>query len=182
MIDPGVHLLDLCLLLAPPKLEVIGGTSWSGFWKTGVEEDVQLLLRSADGVSISLQVSIARWRSTFNLVLHGTDGYGEVTGRNRSYGAQSYRTGPRWGWRSAPNQAASETVVVQSDGLGVFADELRALLFPAATPGHAWPNPCTAREALAVMELLDRIRDRLETSAAVFLRVPGPIKRDRATF
>jgi predicted dehydrogenase len=161
LIDPGVHLLDLCILLAPHGLEVIGGTTSSGFWKTGIEEDVQLLLRSADGISIAVEVSIVRWRSTFSLTLHGSEGYGVVSGRNRSYGPQRYLTGPRWGWRSAPNQAASEALVLESDGLDVFTTEMKALLFPESAGEESWPPPCTAREAYAVMELLDRVRDRI---------------------
>jgi predicted dehydrogenase len=161
LIDPGVHLLDLCLLLTSGQIDVVGGTSWAGFWNTGIEEEVQLLLRTPDGTSLSVQVSIVRWRSTFSLTIHGEDGYGEVLGRNRSYGPQTYRTGQRWGWRSAPNQAASEVLAVESDGLDVFAAETRALLFPSTSPEEAWPAPCTAAEALAVMELLDKIRGTL---------------------
>jgi predicted dehydrogenase len=161
LIDPGVHLLDLCLLLAPHGLEVVGGTTWSGFWKTGIEEDVQLLMRSADGISITIEVSVVRWRSTFSLTVHGIEGYGIVTGRNRSYGPQRYVTGPRWGWRSAPNQAAAEKLVLESAGLDVFATEMKALLFPEAAAEESWPPPCTAREAYAVMELLDRVRAKI---------------------
>jgi len=160
LIDPGVHLLDLCVLLAGPEIEVAGGTSWSGFWRTGIEEDVQLVLRGRGGVSISLQVSIVRWRSTFQMSIHGAEGYGVVTGRNRSYGTQQYRTGLRWGWKSGVSQAESEKLAVESDGLDVFLDETRALLIPGAEP-TGWPGPATAKEALDVMELLDRIRDRI---------------------
>jgi predicted dehydrogenase len=160
LIDPGVHLLDLCLLLAPQSIEIAGANSWSGFWKTGIEEDAQLLLRTGDGVSISVQVSIVRWRSTFSLTIHGVEGYGMVTGRGRSYGPQTYRTGARWGWNSAPSQAASERLVVESAGLDSFIAETRALLFPTGG-AEAWPGPCTAADAFAVMELLDRIRQRL---------------------
>jgi predicted dehydrogenase len=158
LIDPGVHLLDLGLLLTAGQIGVVGGTSWAGLWNTGIEEEVQLLLRTAEGTSLSLQVSIVRGRSTFSLTIHGEDGYGEVLGRNRNYGPQTYRTGHRWGWRSAPNQAASEVLVVESDGLDVFTTEMRALLFPSASPEDAWPAPCTAHEALEVMELLEKIR------------------------
>jgi predicted dehydrogenase len=161
LIDPGVHLLDLCLLLTAGQIEVVGGTSWAGFWNTGIEEEAQLLLRTAEGTSLSLQVSIVRWRSTFSLTIHGEDGYGEVLGRNRSYGTQTYRTGQRWGWRSAPNQAASEVLAVESNGLDVFTAETRALLVPSTSAEDTWPAPCTAGEALAVMELLDKIRGRL---------------------
>ena len=164
LIDPGVHLLDLCLLLAGQKIEICGATSWDGFWKTGIEEDAQLLLRGSDGLSVSVQISIVRWRSTFNLSIHGVDGYGIVTGRGRSYGPQTYRTGPRWGWQSAKSQAESERLVVESDGLESFTAETRALLFPAASDEPPWPGPCTAVEALAAMELLDRIRERLALS------------------
>jgi predicted dehydrogenase len=161
LIDPGVHLLDLCLLLGGKNIEYSGGNAWSGFWKTGIEEDVQLLLRTRDGVSISAQISITRWRSTFSLTLHGTEGYGIVSGRNRSYGRQTYRTGPRWGWRSAPNQAASETEILTSDGMDTFTDEVRAVLFPATSGQDRWPCPATATEALIVMEFLDSIREHL---------------------
>jgi predicted dehydrogenase len=161
LIDPGVHLLDLCLVLADQDIEISGATSWEGFWNTGIEEDAHLLLQTADGVSISVQVSIVRWRSTFSLTIHGMEGYGIVTGRGRSYGPQTYRVGTRWGWQSAPSQAASERLVVESNGLDSFTAETRALLFPAESVGSACPPPCTAKEALAVMELLDRIRQRL---------------------
>lgn len=159
LIDPGVHLLDLCLLLAPGRIDVLAATSWSGFWNTGIEEDVTLLL-SAGGVSISVVMSIVRWRSTFRMELHGRDGYGIVTGRNRSYGPQRYVTGPRWGWQSAPSQMQSETLVVESDGRSVLADELDALLFPTDA-ADAWPAPATAAEAMVVMQLLDRVREIL---------------------
>jgi predicted dehydrogenase len=161
LIDPGVHLLDLCLLLAPERIEVVGGTTWSGFWNTGIEEDVQLLLKASD-ISISLHISIVCWRSTFRMELHGTDGYGLVSGRGRSYGSQKYVTGQRWGWRLAPSQAASEIAIVESDGTDVYSAELEELLFPNVNSERAWPGPSTATEALRVMELLDCIRERLK--------------------
>ena len=160
LIDPGVHLLDLCLLLAPEKLEVIGGKSWSGFWKTGIEEDVRVLL-SLNDMTISLHISIVQWRSKFEMQIQGVDRYGVVTGRNRSYGSQTYRTGPRWGWQSLQNQLASETLVLETDGSDSFIEEMDALLFPRN--GEAsWPGPCSSQEAYRVMELLDLIRSKLQ--------------------
>lgn len=161
LIDPGVHLLDLCLLLAPNGLKVAAGTSWSGFWNTGIEEDVNLIL-SADGFSITLHISIVHWRSVFRLAINGTDGYGVVTGRNRSYGPQTYSVGPRWGWQSAPSQAASEKLEIESTGMEVFADEMEALLFESHNgQAAAWPSPATSSESLKVTDLLDRIREHL---------------------
>ncbi len=160
LIDPGIHLLDLCLLLAPDGLEVAGGSTWSGFWNTGVEEDVNLVLR-APTFSIALHVSIVHWRSLFRMAIHGKEAYGIVAGRNRSYGPQSYTVAPRWGWQSAPSQLASEKLVLESDGMDVFADELEALLFPVAAQQDSWPRPATSAEAAKVMQLLDTIRQTL---------------------
>jgi predicted dehydrogenase len=163
LIDPGIHLLDLCLLLAPDGLEVVGGSSWSGFWKTGIEEDVNLILREKS-FSITLHVSIVHWRSLFRMAIHGTDGYGIVTGRNRSYGPQNYIVGPRWGWQSAPNQADAEKVELESNGMDVFVDEMEAILFPTSRGEESWPRPATSAEALRVMQLLDEIRAELGLS------------------
>jgi predicted dehydrogenase len=161
LIDPGIHLLDLCLLLAPEGLQVAGGSSWSGFWKTGIEEDVNLILQ-AGHFSIALHISIVHWRSVFRMAVHGSEAYGVVSGRNRSYGPQSYRVGPRWGWQSAPSQAESEKLIDESDGMNVFADEMEAMLFPASFNGSPWPAPANAADALKVMQLLDEIRGTLK--------------------
>jgi predicted dehydrogenase len=159
LIDPGVHLLDLCLQLAPTGVKVVGGTSWKGFWNTGIEEEVSLILRAED-FTINLRISIVAWRSTFSMRINGTDGYGLVTGRNRSYGRQEYIVGKRWGWREAPTQAASETIEVIDDGLDVFRRETEALLFP--DDKQDWPKIATAQDGYAVMKLLDEIRATLD--------------------
>lgn len=159
LIDPGVHLLDLCLQLAPNGLQVKGGTSWKGFWNTGIEEEVCLLL-DADGVSVTIRLSLVAWRSTFLMRINGTDAYGIVTGRNRSYGKQQYIVGRRWGWLDAPTQAASEQLEVIDDGLDVFKRETEALLFADQTRTDG-PRVARAEEALEVMRLLDQIRAAL---------------------
>ena len=151
LIDPGIHLLDLCNLLAPEGLEPVGGTSWSGFWNTGIEEEVHLLLKSRD-ITFNLQISVVRWRSTFRMEIHGTEGYGIVTGRGRSYGRQVYVRGRRWGWQNAPSQADSEEIVLESDANDSFRDELAAIL----TGDSGNPPPSSAASALEVMRLYER--------------------------
>ena len=159
LIDPGVHLLDLCRELAPNGVKPVGGTSWAGFWNTGIEEEISSILQ-ADGFSINLRISLVAWRSTFFMRINGTDGYGIVTGRNRSYGKQQYRTGTRWGWREAASQAASEVIELEDDGNDVFKHETEALLF-GGEGGPDWPRIATAHDALGVMKLLDEIRASL---------------------
>jgi predicted dehydrogenase len=159
LIDPGIHLLDLCLQLAP-EVTPLGGSSWNGFWNTGIEEEVSLVLK-APGFSISVRISIVAWRSEFFLRINGTEGYGIVTGRNRSYGDQKYIVGPRWGWRTAASQAASEHEVLVDDGRDVFKWEIESLLFGhSADP--AWPQCATAPEGFEVMKLVDNCREFLD--------------------
>ena len=156
LIDPGIHLLDLCNLLAPEGLEPVGGTAWSGFWNTGIEEEVHLLLKSR-AITFNLQVSVVRWRSTFRMEIHGTEGYGIVTGRGRSYGKQFYVRGRRWGWQNAPSQADSEETVLESDANDSFRDELAAIL----TGDAGNPPPSSAASALEVMRLYENCRTML---------------------
>ena len=69
------------------------GGCWSGFWKTGIEEDCHLLLGGKVIPSIDISVSVVRWRSTFRIELLGTEGYGLVEGRGRSYGPANLSKG-----------------------------------------------------------------------------------------
>jgi predicted dehydrogenase len=158
LIDPGIHLLDLALLLTDETLDVRGGSTWTGFWGTGVEEECHLVLAGSQLPAVNLQISIVRWRSTFRLEVHGDEGYGVVEGRGRSYGPQTYRRGRRWGWQTAPSQAESEESVLETSGNDVFARELRALLFPGSVDG---PGPCDAAQALEGMRLLEACRSHL---------------------
>ena len=109
LIDPGVHLLDIALSISNSELKVKGGSLWKGFWKTGIEEEAHIILEDNNDVIFNIQTSLNRWRSSFRLEVNGTEGYGIVSGRGRSYGDQSYKTGARWGWESGNSQAESET-------------------------------------------------------------------------
>jgi predicted dehydrogenase len=158
LIDPGVHLLDLARCFSDGKLECVGAAQWRGFWKTGIEEECHLLLRGGRTV-FNLNPTIVRWRSTFRIEIHGAEGYGIVNGRNRSYGPQTYVRGKRWGWQGGKSQAETEDLVVSSDGDDVFAGEMRQLFFGG---GAAALKPCSAEEALRVMELMEDCRAKLD--------------------
>jgi predicted dehydrogenase len=157
LLDPGIHLLDLCSVLAGSEPEIREMASWQGFWKTGIEEDVQLMLRCG-AINISLEISVVRWRSHFEIFALGTEGYGQVTGRGRSYGRQYYRRGRRWGWQSACNQAASEELIVDDACEDSFADELAACLdFPSTNA----IRPADLTDGLRIMKLYQAIKARL---------------------
>lgn len=150
LIDPGIHLLDICNLLSS-NIKVIDGLLWKGFWNTGIEEECHLLFKCETFI-INLQISIVRWRSTFYLEVNGTEGYGKVSGRNRSYGNQTYFRGKRWGWLQGKTQKESEELILETSGNNVFVDEIDALLFSTTKPGI---RPCSAKEALINMELYE---------------------------
>jgi predicted dehydrogenase len=156
LIDPGIHLLDLALLLANDA-SVDSADGWSGFWRTGIEEECRVMLSSSAVPLISLDVSVVRWRSQFAFEISGTEGYGIVTGRGRSYGPQVYRRGERWGWKAGSSQAESEVEVSRTDGSESFRDELRALLADDCDQ----PTPCDAAQARRAMALLEEARERL---------------------
>ena len=165
LIDPGVHLLDLANYLSKDELKVEAAKAWQGFWNTGIEEECHLILSAASGCLFNIQVSLNRWRSQFRIEVNGTEAYGVVEGRGRSYGQQTYKIGPRWGWLNAPSQAASEQQLVGDyDASDSFLNELKWI----AENSHREPRglgeepfsvtACTSAEASRTMELLESIR------------------------
>ena len=157
LLDPGIHLIDLSALLADAPLEIQAANAWKGFWKTGIEEDVHLLLRSGM-VSVSVTISVVRWRSHFEIFALGSEGYGYVTGRGRSYGRQLYRRGRRWGWQTAKDQTSSEELVIDDACEESFADELAACL------GYSSPStpPADLNTGLAIMGLYQSLKSRID--------------------
>ena len=158
LIDPGIHLLDLCRIISRDKLKIKNGVKWSGFWKTGIEEECHFLFE-AGSFLINLQLSIVRWRSTFRIEINGQDGYGIVSGRGKSYGNQTYIYGPRWGWQDNPSQKDSERLINETTGEDVFAKELEALFFPES---RSFIKPCSALEAVENMRILEKCRAAID--------------------
>lgn len=153
LIDPGIHLIDLAQQIGG-ECAVSSTNTWSGFWGTGIEEQAHVVLEARSVPMIDLDISIVRWRSTFRLEVNGTEGYGLVEGRGRSYGPQTYRTGRRWGWKDGGTQAESERVVLSSDCSDSFADELEDLLFGPSESGGV----CTLAQARSGMDTLESCR------------------------
>jgi len=157
LIDPGIHLLDLCQCMFPGKIQVKNVLGWRGLWNTGIEEEVHVLMQSGKSI-VNLQLSVVKWRSTFRIEINGTEGYGVIKGRGRSYGRQKYVRGRKWGWISGRSQRGTEEIVAETEGEDVFQKETDALLFGDA---NDLIRPCNGKEALASMKLLDRCRKKL---------------------
>ena len=156
-IDPGVHLMDLMLNISFGNLRVNKSMSWSGFWNTGIEEEAHVLLSDDNGTVFNTQISLNRWRSTFRMEINGTEGYGIVEGRGRSYGRQSYRTGKRWGWQDGKSQSDSEIIVVNKHNCE--DSFLRETAYVLNQPIDNFASAaCNDIEAHNVMSLLEKCR------------------------
>ena len=162
LIDPGVHILDLMLLLSSGTLKIDGMSKWSGFWNTGIEEEVHLLLSDEMQTIFTADISLNRWRSKFSMELNGLEGYGVVEGRGRSYGPQSYRRGKRWGWQSGVNQSDSEELIIGSHAAdNSFYNETKQLLGFEVSGSDNTIRVSDAVSSRRVMDLLERIKSQI---------------------
>jgi hypothetical protein len=119
----------------------------------------------------NIQASLNRWRSNFRLEINGTDGYGVVEGRGRSYGPQSYRIGKRWGWQTGLNQADSEELLISSDPSNDSFMQETAMLLGIDIQGfdlkYDQLNVCNHIQAQRTMNLLDACRKSLNLPTSV---------------
>jgi predicted dehydrogenase len=157
LIDPGIHLLDLCQCMFPGGIRVKDVLVWRGFWETGIEEEAHALMQSGQSI-INLQLSIVKWRSTFRMEINGDEGYGIIEGRGRSYGKQRYIRGKKWAWLSGRSQRETEEIIVETDGDNVFESEIESLFYG---DNQDLIRPCTGKEALASMKVLEDCRKYL---------------------
>jgi predicted dehydrogenase len=153
-LDPGIHLVDLLIYLfsaSESTLKISGKTEWKGFWKTGVEESLNLIGYSGD-MPFNMTASIVAWRTRFSIEVIGTEGYFEVDGRGRSDGPQRITEGTRWGWLSAASQKESEVV-----------SEVAKLDNSLINETHAWlrgsKEVCTIIQALEGMKIYAKIKE-----------------------
>jgi predicted dehydrogenase len=163
LMDPGVHLLDLLLALAP-EIECTDVEATRGFWRTGIEEDVVATFRRGRLLA-TVRVSHIRWVNTFRVEVFGEDGYAIAEGRGGTYGPMSLRIGRRWAWSEpgSSNQRETEDTNHFGDDDRSLHDELRAVLAAWRAGGNAPApvHPATMGEGRAVTELCQELYGRL---------------------
>ena len=141
------------------KLKINYVKKLQNFWKTGVEEEASVLLSSKQIPLINITLSITRWRSTFEINGNGNKGYWRLSGRGRSYGAQKYLVGERWGWMKAKNQKLSEKLLSSSNEKKVFLFETEAIIRKILNL-KVYLDPCNDKEALKTMQLIKKIYEK----------------------
>lgn len=163
LLDPGVHLLDLLLLLAPTAT-CTAVEATRGFWGTGIEEDVAATFRD-ETLLVSLRMSHIRWINTFRLELFGEDGYCIAEGRGENYGPMTLRFGRRWGWTGGEGITQRESETVREFGTTdtSFRDELAEVVrsWRIGQAAEDDPHPATFSEARRVVELFHDVYARI---------------------
>lgn len=163
LVDPGVHLLDLLLQVAP-EASCTAVEATRGFWGSEIEEDVAVIF-CAERLVVTLRVSHIRWINTFRIEMFGENAYWIAEGRGGNYGPMTLRFGKRWGWATGRDVTQRESEAVQDFGTTDMSlrDELAEVV-------HSWRtgrvhddtlHPATFAEARAVIELLDELYARM---------------------
>jgi 1,5-anhydro-D-fructose reductase (1,5-anhydro-D-mannitol-forming) len=164
LLDPGVHLLDLLLQLAPDA-SCTAVEATRGFWGSDIEEDVAATFR-AGMLLITLRVSHIRWINTFRIEMFGEDAYCIAEGRGGNYGPMTVRFGKRWGWHTVRGGTQRESETVRDFGTtdGSFHNELAEVinLWCAGQAADHEVHPATFADACAVLELLDELYARIQ--------------------
>ncbi|MBK7863813.1 MAG: Gfo/Idh/MocA family oxidoreductase [Archangiaceae bacterium] len=156
IIDPGVHLLDLLQVVAP-GLEPLLAQGSTGFFKTGIEEDVTVVLRDGECLA-TVRVSHVRWVNGFRIELVGEDGYALVEGRGATYGPMTVRLGKRWAWSDGTKRTQRETEESRDFGAKneSFEAETAAVLDKWAGRAVA-VEPASFDDGVRVAKLCDRL-------------------------
>jgi 1,5-anhydro-D-fructose reductase (1,5-anhydro-D-mannitol-forming) len=168
ILDPGVHLFDLLLCLEP-RLALRHVTATRGFWKTGIEEDVVVVMSHGD-LMATVRVSHIRWVNTFRIEIGGDGGYVHIDGRGGSYGPQVARFGRRWAWNDGRGHTQRESEETNDFGLAnrsldvETAEVIRRWSMPGVAAdqignaaSEAGPGPATFADGVRIAELCDQM-------------------------
>jgi 1,5-anhydro-D-fructose reductase (1,5-anhydro-D-mannitol-forming) len=175
LLDPGVHLLDLLLLL-DGTLQPLVARGTKGFWGTGIEEDLLVAL-ARDELQATVRVSHVRWINTLRLELVGEDGYAIAEGRGGNYGPMTLRVGRRWAWKDDPDgRAQRDTERFKDFGATNVSleDETKAVVRAWLGDAPQEPHPSSFAEALAVARLVDDLYDRMGPPQGTERAAPTP--------
>jgi len=152
LMDQGIHLADLLLLFAGPFVDVHAFVERRTHGLP-LDDDVYALLRSADGAVAFLHSSATEWRHRFTLDVTLTAGALSLAGLHTPGGSYAperlvvRRRGER------PGEASEEAFEFDDDPS--WAEEVAA--FARAIREDGPVEHGSSRDALAVMELVDRI-------------------------
>jgi predicted dehydrogenase len=150
LIDPGIHFIDLSRFLFG---ELAHGEMWHDrtFWKSDVEDNTFVLLKTKRGVTVSAHFSTTEWKNLMRIEILGTDGFIFLQGKAGYFGPQEVKMGARWSFITGKK----DKVWRWSDEEQSFTEELKAFL--GTLEGR--PNVFTAKskDNIKALEAIDAL-------------------------
>ncbi len=152
LIDQGPHLVDLSRWFLG-EFTHVEGRAETYYWKTTVDDNGFMLLRTERGQTAFLHVSCTEWKNLFSLEIYGRDGKLDLNGLGGSYGVERvtwYKMLPEmgppetysWEYPMADNSWSVETET--------FLDDVRA----------GRPDSCGLEDAIAALKIVETIYER----------------------
>ena len=154
LLDQGIHLLDLFHLFLGP-LAAVDAVLTDAFWRTGLEDNAFVLLRSERGVPAFLHSSATLWKHTFRMEIGCRDGYLIASGllsQTGSYGREQLVIGKRQFEDEALALGNPREEVIHFDRDESWDKEVHEFL-TAVTAGRPATHG-TLEDARAVMEVI----------------------------
>jgi predicted dehydrogenase len=149
LIDQGVHIIDLARWFLGDFAEV-DGYAHTYFWNMPVDDNVFMLLKTAQKQVAFLHASCTEWRNTFSFELYGRNGKLQVDGLGGSYGVERlawYKMLPEMG---PPETSIWEYPMVDNSWhveMTEFLDDIRLGRQPSAG----------LKDAIAALDVVDAV-------------------------
>jgi predicted dehydrogenase len=149
LIDQGVHLIDLARWFLGDFPRVTG-LAKTYFWKTPVDDNAFLMLRTAREQVAWLHASATEWKNVFSMEIYGPDGKLQIEGLGGSYGVERltfYRMLPEMG---PPETNAWEYPMADDSWDAEFAEVLEDIRLGRQPSAGL-------RDALAALKIVEHI-------------------------
>lgn len=151
LIDQGVHMIDMARLFLGDIADVRGFAN-PLFWKTEVEDNAFVLLRTKKKQVASIHVSWSNWKPIHRFEMYGTKGYIVVLGLGRKYGGGEKVI---LGKRSKDSGVESEKEFVCNPDADLSLErELEEFVFAIREKRDPVPSGI---DALKTLEIVERI-------------------------
>ena len=158
LLDQGIHMLDLMLHLSQEPFDEVHALVSNLYWKTpGIEDNVFAIMRNtASGLCVSMHSTMTQWRHLFSLEVFLESGYMVLNGLKTSSGtygeevltiAKNRSQAPAATWEDE-ERLQFKVDTSWSREIELFFD---SVMFGAPVRFGS------SEQALAVMELIDRI-------------------------
>ena len=154
LLDQGIHMLDLFHFFLGP-LSVVEAVLTDAFWRTGLEDNAFVLLRSEQGVPAFLHSSATLWKHAFRIEIGCHDGYLIASGllsQTGSYGREQLVIGKRQFEDEAMALGNPREEIIHFDRDESWEKEVNEFL--AAVREGRQATHGTLDEARAVMEVI----------------------------